>query len=134
VHTARGNPTPPQHNALNVKLVMGMNLEVKNRIALVHKAVDSRRKMDRVNPPPSREKIVRAEEDVCIHSRALYSKFVDTTLWRDGIDAEVATHVREALTAARDCIAMDEQCKHSVGTRLNNFEQFCAARTDLAVL
>src|SRR6266404_3273450 len=113
---------------------MGINLEIKHTIAWVYKAIDARRKLEKAPPPPVKAKVVRAEENICIQSRALFSKFVDTTLWRDGIDPEAAEAVREALTVAKDSISVDTQCKDSLNARLAKFSEFCSSRSALSAL
>jgi hypothetical protein len=111
-----------------------MSLEIQHRIAWVYRAIEARRKLDKANVPQVRAKTVRAEENICIQSRALFSKFVDTSLWRDGMDPEVAEVVRQALTAARDAISEDQQCRDAVDARLRKFKGFWSSSTVSSIL
>src|SRR6266850_6741219 len=100
---------------------MQINLEVKDRIDAVIKAIEARR-LFREEPDAAhlREQI-QAEEMICIQSRALYSKFIDTSLWRGEVDREAVEMVRNALSLAKKCLTADENCRNAVNARLSDF-------------
>jgi len=65
---------------------MSRNLEIERQLGLVYKAIKSLSSFEAQNSAISRSRIIRFEEKVCMSSRALYSKFVDVSLWSRDVE------------------------------------------------
>jgi|ERR1043166_2113654 hypothetical protein len=65
---------------------------------------------------------------ICIQSRSLFSRFIDTALWA-GVDSATIEGVRAALSRALQCLReakgkADERCMASVEERIKGFNKF----------
>jgi hypothetical protein len=77
---------------------------------------------------------LRAWEDVCLQSRALYARYVDAALWRGAVDDFTYKNLHRIFGAAVDCLpdtVTDDtgkkqtfEVKESVRSRFEDFKRF----------
>jgi hypothetical protein len=69
------------------------------------------------------EKIIIAEREVCLRSRALYSRYVDVASW-SGVSLEEKTAIGNALQRAVSVVEQDPGCISAINRRLKAFHKF----------
>src|SRR5271165_7213125 len=106
-----------------------IDYDIEREIESVKQAVSQRCETRRHDAATLRE----LDELVCMTSRTLYSRFVDSVAWRDSADEETYEVVRAALLSARDCIPPKDYrskkpnpIRESVARRYSDFEQFAS--------
>lgn len=73
----------------------------------------------------------RAEELVCIATRALFSTYKDSVLWSGVLHTQTRDRVREVLEAARRSLTTDRRCESSVAKRLKAIDTIDPGRVHL---
>jgi hypothetical protein len=88
-------------------------------------AIDARQKADLPGANLAADQLRTLEEEVCIQSRGLFSRYLNVAQWEEDLDPEETEKVRQALNEALACLKMDEPCITSGRNRCQDFERFC---------
>ena len=99
------------------------HLEIELAIDKLQAAVAARLAAEELKATVTEDDVRELEEDVCIQSRALFSRYVDTAQW-EGVDSEETSAVGNALRDAQQCLKSDQACMVSVQHRAKDFEEF----------
>lgn len=99
-----------------------VDLDLLREIEKLDAAIASRRLANA--SPEATDALKRdLEKEICISSRTLYSRFVDSFLW-GGLKEHNIAGVGEKIRDALGAISLDEKCAESVRRRLEDFFQF----------
>lgn len=105
--------------------------EIQMAIRRLKSDIEARAACEMTSPTCSVDQAVRLEESICLSTRALFSRYIDSAKW-EGIDPDEEGEVGAVLKQALEHLKLDQDCIISVRHRCQDFQKFRDA-SDLAV-
>lgn len=95
-------------------------------ISLITDALDEAvKKLQLAKAGKSSQQIERAEEQICMETRTLFSKYVDIVLWSGELKSSTYRAVRKVIEAGCDAVSWrNTDTADSVKQRLGEFDRF----------
>lgn len=104
-----------------------IDFEIQHTLHSLREAISKRQQIGKGDP-----KLIRAaEEEVCVESRTLVSRFVDAAMLV-GVSIDIVEAVRNSLNDAVKCVEVDmKSCGQSISGRRSEFEAFLKRNPDV---